>query len=78
VIGSPATPAEEIRCVALGQARDSVTPTATADIAIPEETCRNPRFDYVGVEVFVPEHSSDTDEPLAFARDLATRRGSGN
>ncbi|MGB0129490.1 MAG: hypothetical protein WBP72_17755 [Rhodocyclaceae bacterium] len=73
----PGDPAEKIRFVALGQAGDGVKPTALADMAIPEEIWRNPRFNYVGVEVFLPERSSDTAEPLAFARDLITRLASG-
>jgi hypothetical protein len=62
--------APRIRLVALGDPADGAAAIALADTAIPKEIWRNPHFDYIGVEIFLPEPHTVAVDQVRFARDI--------
>lgn len=64
-LGPDQTPASAGEAALPGAAR-------VGETAVPPEIRRNPRFLYVGVEVFLPEPDAATPAQQAFARELVT------
>lgn len=69
--------APRIRLLALGNAAESGAPVALVDMSIPEEIWRNPHFDYIGAEIFLPDPAAISADDVRFARDLVARLAGG-